>query len=101
MGGANSSRPSAPHGTRTLAKIFLDPDPGYVPTSPLGHRITHAHATLSVDESQARFARFEGDIPVTFSFGGGIAGKIYSRGHFVLEQSEVAPGIWLPNAVHL
>ena len=88
--------PSAPHGTRTLAKILLDPDPGYVPTSRFATAFTHAHATLWVDESQAQFARLEGDITSDISFGGGIAGKIYRGGHFVLEQSEVAPGIWLP-----
>jgi len=41
-------------------------------------------------------ARVEGDIISDISFGGGIAGKIYRGGHFVMEQSEVAPGVWLP-----
>jgi hypothetical protein len=30
-------------------------------------------------------------------FGGGIAGRIYRGGHFVIEQKEVSPGIWLPS----
>lgn len=88
--------PSAPHGTRTLAKILLDPNPSYVPTSRFDAAFAHAHATLWVDESQAQFARLEGDITSDISFAGGVAGKIYHGGHFVLEQSEVAPGVWLP-----
>ena len=30
------------------------------------------------------------------SFGGGILGKLYRGGVFFLEQTEVAPGVWLP-----
>jgi hypothetical protein len=88
--------PSAPHGARTLVKIILDPDPGYVPISRFATAFGHAHATLWVDESEAQFARLEGDITSDIPFGAGIAGKIYRGGHFVLEQSEAAPGVWLP-----
>jgi hypothetical protein len=88
--------PGTPHGTRTLAKILLDPDPGYKPTSRFAAVFEHVHATLWVDETQAQFARLEGDITSDISFGAGIAGKIYRGGHFVMEQSEVAPGVWLP-----
>jgi hypothetical protein len=88
--------PSAPQGTRTLAKILLDPDPNYNPTSRFASAFGHVHATIWLDESQAQFARLEGDITSDISFVGGIAGKIYHGGHFVIEQSEVAPGVWLP-----
>ena len=91
--------PHAPNGSRTLGKILLDPDPGYVPTSHFAAAFQHAHATLWVDESQAQFARLEGDISSDITFAGGIAGKINRGGHFVLEQSEVEPGIWLPTLV--
>jgi hypothetical protein len=30
------------------------------------------------------------------SFGGGVFGKVYRGGRFVMEQAEVAPGVWLP-----
>jgi len=88
--------PSAPNGSRTLAKFLLDPDPAYVPTSRFAAAFQHARATLWVDESQAQFARLEGDITSDITFVGGIAGKIDRGGHVVLEQSEVAPGVWLP-----
>jgi hypothetical protein len=84
------------HGSRTLAKFLLEPNPNYKPANRLAVTFGHVHATLWVDESQAQFARLEGDIASDITFGGGIAGKIYHGGHFVMEQSEVAPGVWLP-----
>ncbi len=88
--------PSGPHGSRTLVKILLDPNPSYVPISRFASAFQHAHATVWVDESQAQFARLEADITSDIPFAGGIAGKVYRGGHIVLEQSEVAPGVWLP-----
>jgi len=88
--------PTAKGGPRTLAKFLLEPDPNYKPTSRLAFTFEHVRATLWVDELQAQFARLEGDIASDITFGGGIAGKIYHGGHFTMEQSEVAPGVWLP-----
>jgi hypothetical protein len=83
-------------GSRTLDKFLLEPDPDYKPVNRIAVTFQHVHAALWVDESQAQFARVEGDIASDITFGGGIAGKIYHGGHFVMEQSEVAPGVWLP-----
>jgi hypothetical protein len=83
-------------GSRTLAKLLLDPDPNFKPTSRLAASFEHIHAVLWVDESQAQTERVEADITTDITFGGGIVGKVYHGGHFVMEQSEVAPGIWLP-----
>lgn len=83
-------------GSRTLAKVLLDPDPNYKPTSRLTGLFEHVHVVLWVDESQAQLVRLEADISSDITFGGGIIGKVYHGGHFVMEQSEVAPGVWLP-----
>jgi len=83
-------------GSRTFAKFLLDPDPDYKPTSRLTGIFEHVHAVLWVDESQAQIARLEGDIATDITVGGGIIGKVYHGGHFLMEQSEVAPGVWLP-----
>jgi len=83
-------------GSRTLAKVLLDSDPDYKPTSRLTGIFEHVHVVLWVDESQAQVARLEADITSDITFGGGIIGKVYHGGHFVMEQSEVAPGVWLP-----
>jgi hypothetical protein len=83
-------------GSRTLAKLFLDPDPNYKPTPHLSATFEHVHVVLWVDESQAQTERLEADIISDITFGGGIVGKVYRGGHFVMEQSEVASGVWLP-----
>src|SRR5258708_20789033 len=49
-----------------------------------------------MDESQAQMVRLEAQITSDITFGGGIVGKVYNGGHFVMEHSEVAPGVWLP-----
>jgi len=83
-------------GARTLMKFLLDPNPDYKPINRFAASFQHVHATLWVDEAQAQFARLEADISTDITFGGGIAGKVYHGGHFVMVQEEVAPGIWLP-----
>jgi hypothetical protein len=83
-------------GSQILAKVLLDPDPNYKPTSRLTGIFEHVRAVLWVDESQAQMVRLEGDITSDITFAGGIIGKVYHGGHFVMEQSEVAPGVWLP-----
>ncbi len=83
-------------GSRTLAKLLLDPDPNYKAASHLSVAFEHVHVVLWMDESQAQTARLEIDITSDITFGGGIVGKVYHGGHFVMEQSEVAPGVWLP-----
>lgn len=84
------------HGTRSYLKFLLDPDPAYQPINRLATSFQHVHATLWVDEAQEQFARLEGDVATDIPFAGGIAGKVYRGGHVVLQQEEVAPGVWLP-----
>jgi hypothetical protein len=84
------------HGTQSYTKFLLEPNPDFKPTNRLAVSFQHVHAILWVDESQAQFARLEGDLTSDITFGGGIVGKVYRGGHFTMEQSEVAPGVWLP-----
>jgi hypothetical protein len=83
-------------GSRTLGKLLLDPDPNFKPASRLEAAFEHVHAVLWVDEAQSQAARLEIEITSDISFGGGIVAKVYHGGHFVMEQSEAAPGVWLP-----
>jgi hypothetical protein len=83
-------------GDRTYAKFFLEPDPGYKPVSRLTGAFEHVRVTVWVDESAAQVARIQAKIVTDIGFGGGLFGKIYRGGSFVLEQTEVEPGIWLP-----
>jgi hypothetical protein len=87
-GGAQSSH--------SYTKFLLEPDPDYRPPTRLAVTFQHIRAVLWIDESQAQFVRLEGDITSDITFGGGIVGKVYRGGHFTMEQSEVAPEVWLP-----
>ena len=88
--------PSAPHGSRTLMKFLLNPNPDYKPINRFAASFQHVHGTLWVDEADAQFARLEADITTDIIFVGGVAGRVYHGGHVQMEQEEVAPGIWLP-----
>jgi hypothetical protein len=83
-------------GSRTFAKYILEPNPEYKANTRLATTFEHVRAAIWVDESQAEFSRIEGDITSDITFGGGIVGKVYHGGHFIMEQTEVEPGVWLP-----
>ncbi|HEV2523025.1 MAG TPA: hypothetical protein VGT24_11645 [Candidatus Acidoferrales bacterium] len=85
---------------RTLAKLLLEPDPNFKPPTRLAVVFQHVRATMWVDEAQAQIARVEGEIASDVYFGGGIAGKINQGGHFVMDQEEAAPGVWLPTLLN-
>lgn len=87
---------TAPHGQRTLMKFVLDPDPEFKPANRFASILQHVHATIWVDEQQVQFARLEADVATDIPFAGGVAGKVYRGGQIVMEQVEVAPGVWLP-----
>ncbi|HYL09691.1 MAG TPA: hypothetical protein VEU31_03050 [Candidatus Acidoferrales bacterium] len=81
---------------RILAKFQLDPNPKYKPTSRLTGVFSHVRGVVWVDESAGQLARIEAEIAEDISFGGGLIAKVYKGGRFVMEQTEVTPGIWLP-----
>lgn len=82
---------------RTLSKFHLDPNPNYKPTSLKTEFLKHATATAWVDEKSVQLVRLEAVLTTDISFVAGIAGKVYRDGRAVIEQSEVEPGVWLPN----
>ena len=81
---------------RTLARLQLEPNPAFKPTSRNTSLFKAVRATVWVDEGTAQLARLEAELFRDIPFGGGILGKAYRGGRFVIEQAEVAPGVWLP-----
>jgi hypothetical protein len=81
---------------RTCVKLFLEPNPDFQPHGRLAEIFTHARATIWIDEASGHLVRGDAEIIRDISFGAGILGKVYRGGRFQLEQSEVAPGVWLP-----
>jgi hypothetical protein len=84
-------------GSRTLVKLLFTPDPNYKASNRITSLFEHVRATLWVDESAAQLVRAEAEITSDVNFGGGLIARVYHGGHFTLEQSEVAPDIWLPS----
>jgi hypothetical protein len=76
--------------------IQLDPNPEFHPRSTLQEAITRVTAKIWVDHSLNQLVRAEAHVVRDISFGGGILGKLYRGGVFAFDQSEVAPGVWLP-----
>lgn len=81
---------------RVLDKLALEPNPQFQSKSTSAEMLTHARATIWIDEQTGHLARIEADIIRDISFGAGILGKVYRGGHFSLERAEVAPGVWFP-----
>ena len=81
---------------RVCAKLLLEPNPEFQPRSRSAEILTHARATIWIDETSGQLARGNAEIIKDISFGGGILGKIYRGGRFDMEQSEIAPGVWFP-----
>ncbi|MCL6480285.1 MAG: hypothetical protein K6U02_01025 [Firmicutes bacterium] len=81
---------------RTLASILLEPNPDFRPPNRIAAAFQSVRAVVWIDEPTAQLVRAEAEIFKDISFGGGILGKLYRGGTFVIEQTEVAPGIWLP-----
>jgi hypothetical protein len=81
---------------RTLAKLRFEPNPEFKPASRNAELFTHVSAVLWVDEKEAQVARIESEISRDIGVFGGVFGKVYKGGTFVLEQAQVADGIWLP-----
>jgi hypothetical protein len=77
--------------------IELTPDPSFHPHSIGEDALTHASAKIWVDHDQDQLVRAEALITSDIWFGGGVLGKLNKGGTFVMEQTEVSPGVWLPS----
>jgi hypothetical protein len=81
---------------RALAKLRFEPNPEFKPATRNAEIFTHVKAVLWVDEEKAQVARMEAEIARDIGVFGGVFGKVYKGGRFLLEQTEVADGVWLP-----
>jgi hypothetical protein len=76
--------------------LELEPNPNFRPHSLAQEALTRVTVKIWVDRDTNQLARGEAHVVRDLSVGGGIFGKLYRGGVFSLEQSEVAPGVWLP-----
>lgn len=81
---------------RALAKIGFEPDPAFKPRAKNSDVFQHVHGTIWVEETSGHVARIEAEIMKDIAVMGGIFGKIYRGGTFLMEQAPVENGVWLP-----
>jgi hypothetical protein len=81
---------------KLLIKLQMDPSPSFHPATPTAQVLTHVRAVVWVDESNAQVVHLEAEVISDVYFGAGIIAKLYRGGRFVMDQAEVAPGIWEP-----
>lgn len=74
----------------------LDPNPNFHPHSMFQAALEHVTAKIWVDRETDQLAHGEAQVISDVSFGAGILGKLYRGGVVSMDQTEVAPGIWLP-----
>jgi hypothetical protein len=77
--------------------LDLTPNPDFHPKSIYQDAMTRVTAKIWIDHASLQMMRGEAHVTKDISIGAGILGKLYRGGVFYLDQTEVAPGIWLPS----
>ncbi len=80
---------------RLLYKYKMAPNPTYKPTSRATSIFAKVHGFVWIDPVAGQLARVEGEVTEDISIGLFLA-KIYKGSHFMQEQYEVQPGLWMP-----
>jgi hypothetical protein len=75
-------------------RLSFSPRPGYHPSSHEGLALEGMQGTMWINRSEQRVAKIDGTLVRNVSLGWGIAAKLYSGGHFLLQQTEVAKDRW-------
>jgi hypothetical protein len=81
---------------RLLVKLAMDPNLNYRATSIQAEVLQHVRAVVWIDESAGQVVHLEAQATSDISIGAGIIAKVYRGGRFVMDEAEVAPGIWEP-----
>ena len=74
----------------------LLPNPEFRPNSIFESALSHVTAKIWLDRQTNQMVRAEAWVTSDISFVAGIAGKVYRGSRVELDQTQVAPGIWLP-----
>jgi len=82
-------------GGRDCDVIEANPNPNFHPHSILQNALAHVSAKVWVDHTGDQIVHAEARVLSDIPFGGGLIGKLYRGGTIVLDQEEVAPGVWL------
>ncbi len=83
---------------RPMIELAFEPDPTYKSSARFASVFAHTMGTVWFDESSGQVARLEAKLREDVPFYGGLLAKIYRGSWITVQQSEVAPGVWLPAA---
>jgi len=86
-------------GPEPLAKLLLDPKPGSASGSIATELLAASRITMWVVPETGGVVQLDAELIRDLSFGGGLLGKIDKGGRVHMEQTQVAPGIWLPSVI--
>jgi hypothetical protein len=81
---------------RPLTKLLFDPKPGTASGSIATELLAASRLTMWVEPGSGGVVRLDAELVRDLRFGGGLLGKIDKGGRVHIEQTQVAPGIWLP-----
>jgi hypothetical protein len=85
-------------GGRPTIELAFEPDPGYKSSARFAVVFAHTMGTVWFDETSGQVVRLEARLREDVPFYGGLIAKIYRGSWLNVQQSEVAPGVWLPAA---
>jgi hypothetical protein len=83
---------------RPVWVIEMTPRPGFTPVSPHAAMLQHIEGKLWIDKEDVRWAKAEAHVIDTISIGW-ILARIGPGAHFTVEQTRVAPGLWMPKHI--
>jgi hypothetical protein len=84
-----------------LVEILFQPNPDFHPST---HEASVFHAMngrIWIDAKQNRLSEIDGHLTRKVEFGGGLLGHLDKGGEFHIKQTEVAPGHWEMNLMHV
>lgn len=76
--------------------FVLTPNPDFHPRTMFQSALAHVTAKIWVAHDADQLVRGEANVLSDISFGGGLLGKLYRGSSVSIEQTQIAPGIWLP-----
>jgi len=83
---------------RPVWVIRMTPKLGFVPTTEHGNILKHIEGTLWLDKEDLQWAKAEADVIDTIEFGWVLA-RVGPGTHFLVEQTRVADGLWMPQRI--
>lgn len=75
--------------------VKLSPKPGFISTTSHGNMLEHISGTIWIDKQDLQWPRAEAEVTGTIEIGW-ILARVGRGAHFVVEQTRVADGLWMP-----